>query len=259
MKRCPQCDFVYEDDQGFCDMDGSELFHAAQTLPLPSLDNIVPNVASMAPEAASIAPEPISQPAKPKRKSKPKRSPLPVIAAVVLLGVLFMVYYAVTHRLRARNSNQAVASVTAPPQATPELVPSPSSTEPPPSESTSPDQTAPSPAEKSSASVRPPSGPVSAGGGTSRGPVVIRLKNGATIKADEAWEKGEGIWYRQGSIVTLLKRGSATTIERPAPARTAAAKPEMKKPNAAPDPKKESRISSLLKSTGRILKKPFRL
>ncbi|MEP6706782.1 MAG: hypothetical protein ABJC05_04655 [Pyrinomonadaceae bacterium] len=259
MKRCPQCDFVYEDDQGFCDMDGSELFHAAQTLPLPSLDNILPDAARMAPQAASIAPEPISQPAKPKRRSKPKRSPLPLIAAVVLLGVLFMVYYAVTHRLRARNSNQSVASVTAPPQATPELVPSPSDTKPPSSESSSQDQRAPSPAEKPSTPVRLPSSPVSAGGGTGRGPVVIRLNNGAAIRADEAWEKREGIWYRQGSTVTLLKRGSASTIERPAPARTVAAKPEMKKPSAGPDPKKESRISSLLKTTGRILKKPFRL
>ena len=25
MKLCPKCDFIYEDDQAFCDMDGKEL------------------------------------------------------------------------------------------------------------------------------------------------------------------------------------------------------------------------------------------
>lgn len=27
MKRCPLCDFIYEDDQSVCDMDGIELVH----------------------------------------------------------------------------------------------------------------------------------------------------------------------------------------------------------------------------------------
>ena len=27
MKRCPLCDFIYEDEQGVCDMDGIELVH----------------------------------------------------------------------------------------------------------------------------------------------------------------------------------------------------------------------------------------
>jgi hypothetical protein len=104
-----------------------------------------------------------------------------------------------------------------------------------------------------------PSSPVSAGSGNARAPVVIRLNNGAVIKADEAWQKREGIWYRQGSVVTLIKRDRARTIEPVAAARSAAARPEVKKPNAVPDQKKESRMSSLLKTTGRILKKPFRL
>jgi hypothetical protein len=27
MKRCPQCEFIYEDDQGLCDMDGTQLLY----------------------------------------------------------------------------------------------------------------------------------------------------------------------------------------------------------------------------------------
>ena len=273
MKRCPQCDFVYEDDQSFCDMDGSELFHAAQTLPLPPLERVMPEtpnmageVASIATEPPSVAPEPASvvKPASPraksKRKSNPKTSALPAIAAVVLLAVLFMVYYAVTHRSRPGSSNRSVSRAIAPPPPTPQLEPSPALAEAPlPEPSSSPDLTPSSATAKPSTPVRLPSSPVSAGGGTGRGPVVIRLKNGAAVKADEAWEKREGIWYRQGSVVTLIKRDRARTIEPAAPARSAATKPEAKKPNASPDPKKESRISSLLKTTGRILKKPFRL
>ena len=267
MKRCPQCDFVYEDDQSFCDMDGSELFHAAQTLPLPPLERVAPEMASIVTDPASVAPEPVSvvtkpasKPAKSKRKSKGKSSAVTAIAAVALLAVLFMVYYAITHRSRPGRSNQLVAHAIAPQQPTPQLEPSSALAElPSPDTSSSPDLTPPSPTEKPSTPVRLPSSPVSAGGGNGRGPVVIRLNNGAAIKADEAWEKREGIWYRQGSVVTLIKRDRARAIERVAPARSAAARPEAKKQNAGPDTKKESRISSLLKTTGRILKKPFRL
>jgi len=31
MKLCPQCEFLYEDDQGFCDMDGEGLVHDTRT------------------------------------------------------------------------------------------------------------------------------------------------------------------------------------------------------------------------------------
>jgi hypothetical protein len=32
MKRCPLCDFIYEDEQGVCDMDGIELVHEGGSL-----------------------------------------------------------------------------------------------------------------------------------------------------------------------------------------------------------------------------------
>ena len=40
MKRCPQCEFVYEDEQTVCDMDGSELLHEALSLPLQPVGDI---------------------------------------------------------------------------------------------------------------------------------------------------------------------------------------------------------------------------
>src|SRR3954470_2105220 len=36
MKRCPQCEFVYEDDQSLCDMDGILLVFDSQKLPKPN-------------------------------------------------------------------------------------------------------------------------------------------------------------------------------------------------------------------------------
>ncbi|CAN5537632.1 hypothetical protein BH20ACI3_BH20ACI3_34730 [soil metagenome] len=35
MKRCPQCDFIYEDEQHLCDMDGYELVYEPNFQPLP--------------------------------------------------------------------------------------------------------------------------------------------------------------------------------------------------------------------------------
>ena len=33
MKRCPQCEFIYEDEQSLCDMDGVLLVFDSRTLP----------------------------------------------------------------------------------------------------------------------------------------------------------------------------------------------------------------------------------
>ncbi len=37
MKRCPECEFIYEDDQSLCDMDGILLVFDSQKLPKPKL------------------------------------------------------------------------------------------------------------------------------------------------------------------------------------------------------------------------------
>jgi hypothetical protein len=128
------------------------------------------------------------------------------------------------------------------------------------------DQANLSSSKESLAHTRLTPGPVSAGtpSGDGRGPVIVRLTNGAAIRADEAWEKREGIWYRQGGVVTFLNRSQVRAIERlPSPtpraksvAYNSAEKSRQTEP--APEPKKESKVSSFLKKTGRILKKPFK-
>lgn len=69
MKRCPLCDFIYEDDQGRCDMDGIEL---------------VPNQVTALLRVGAAA-----QPAESRRR---RFAALPV-AGVILVIFLFTAYY----------------------------------------------------------------------------------------------------------------------------------------------------------------------
>jgi len=47
MKLCPECDFIYEDDQAVCDMDGKQL------VPQPLPESVSAPVAASAPKVAS--------------------------------------------------------------------------------------------------------------------------------------------------------------------------------------------------------------
>jgi hypothetical protein len=58
------------------------------------------------------------------------------------------------------------------------------------------------------------SSPISTGATEDRR-VQIRLHNGATIEADEAWKGPEGIWYRLRGVVALLDPAQVKSIERP--------------------------------------------
>ena len=249
MKRCPQCEFVYEDDTNACEMDGSSLIHCSQIL--PPLENVIGAPAAVGPRQSW-------------HWSQWRTIAFPTLAAAILLAVLFVTYYVVAQRspngqpMRSRTDAIAMA-----PTAAGDIPSAPTSAE---TSSTSQppgtdEVTPPSPTDKSLVPARLNAGPVSAAGGTGHGPVIIRFANGRSIKADEAWERKEGIWYRQGGVVTFLKRGAARIITLPPPAaRSAPAKPVDVKPlTSPPKPKDDSKIGSLIKKTGRILKRPFKL
>ncbi|MFN2452763.1 MAG: lytic transglycosylase domain-containing protein [Pyrinomonadaceae bacterium] len=42
----------------------------------------------------------------------------------------------------------------------------------------------------------------------------LRLNDGTTIEADDAWEDAQGVWYRQGGITRLIERNRVRLIER---------------------------------------------
>ena len=76
MKRCPHCEFLYEDDQSLCDMDGALLVLDSRTLP---------NLHAL----ATVPGAPVQQ-----RRSRA----VPAFATLVLALVLGMVYYVSTQR-----------------------------------------------------------------------------------------------------------------------------------------------------------------
>jgi hypothetical protein len=289
MKLCPQCEFIYEDEQSFCDMDGTGLVHnPASELFISRLT--IPLVADSGPTAqrssSSIA--------------------LATLAVIVLAGLVVAAYFARTRQSLARRSPEPAQSslqvtdqaTQSSAQSTADQLPSSATSD---SEQASAAQPSdPTIASTSAASDQPEvdstssaaaktalahsrlnAGPVSASSGTgnSRGPVVVRLTNGAAIRADEAWEKREGIWYRQAGMVTFLKRSRVRAIERVAPsaraqlpagnaAATNGGNQRAKKPVTRDQlriaklepvkPKKDNRVTSFLKKTGNLIKKPFR-
>lgn len=282
MKLCPQCEFIYEDDQSLCDMDGKELVYGQG--PLASEEGIpspCPEVHERAPILAIPTAElPASQPTGWQFRS----SAVAALAGIILAALLFVVYYARTHQPRSGNANQASnQSATQSSDQSSELMTTAQETAPdlasaPPASLNPSTEQSPSASPNEATSSTLPNS-ASAGGSTAntRAPVIIWLTNGESIKADEAWEKREGIWYRQAGVVTFLKRSRVSAIQRPGDPNplmkstaiktkdtnrkaenvTAQNQPRADKPEAA-GVKKESRVTSFLKKTGRILKRPFK-
>ncbi len=83
MKRCPKCEFIYEDEQSLCDMDGVLLVLDSRTLPnLHGLQTV------------------------PAPKSNPKRNrAVPAFATLILALVLGMVYYVSTQRTATQDAD----------------------------------------------------------------------------------------------------------------------------------------------------------
>lgn len=262
MRLCPQCDFIYEDDQAFCDMDGKELVHSPAT--------VVVGQTVAPPTKLTISLE---------SRSKSRRFRVPLVAGVGFAIVLSVIYIAQLQRSRSsRAGHSSIQSSVLPTardtSAQPSFAASPLRRQA--GEQFAVQTSSPSsdvavgslpPSKASAASVPLTSNPAAAESspGNHRGPVIVRLNNGASIKADDAWETKEGVWYRQSGMVTFLKRSRVRAIERippPGPgakSSTGNAVEKSKKTDNAADTKKESRVTSFLRKTGRILKKPFKL
>jgi hypothetical protein len=103
MKRCPQCEFIYEDEQSLCDMDGVLLVFDSRKLPNLHALTTVPAV----------------------RKAQRRNRAVPAFATLVLALVLGMVYYVSTRQPSytpaAEPSALSIAPVAIP---TPEPLPS---------------------------------------------------------------------------------------------------------------------------------------
>ncbi len=87
MKRCPHCEFIYEDDQSHCDMDGTRLTHDAHAL--PKLQSLTTTSTSG-------------------DNSKARSRVVAVVATLVLAGVMALVYY-VSIRQAPRTTTVAIS------------------------------------------------------------------------------------------------------------------------------------------------------
>ena len=210
MKRCPECNSLFPDAEHFCEVDGT---------PLVTLDD-APNPLPI--DRTGLVPQP---------KSNQWLLPIGVLAGIFLGILMFLVYFAISRQAQ-ENSNTSSSSSSAQQQEFPQplqparrATPSPSeepSVEPSPSPSV---EETPSP-QSSYAPVESSSNPIStAPGARGSGPVVIRLVSGLTIEADEAWQTGEGIWYRKHGVVSLLDPKNVKAVEKVSPAAQPSASP----------------------------------
>lgn len=44
--------------------------------------------------------------------------------------------------------------------------------------------------------------------------MIIRLVSGAKIEAEEVWQTGEGVWYRKGTVISLLDPKNVKSIDK---------------------------------------------
>ena len=188
MKRCPECDFLYENDQRFCDMDGRELSLAPR--PLLLTEGLVPK-----PPAMLV-------------KSQRRRLAVRVTAAIILGAVLFLAFYGSMHRIPAEeisySATKANASTIAAGNAAPERKPA----------------------------------------------AVTEQVSAASVETADQLVRD--VRKAQG----VSSPAKARTIA--APSRVPAApRQEMKSDSKQENHKKESKLGSFFKKTGRLLKKPF--
>lgn len=184
MKKCPQCEFIYEDDQRLCDMDGALLVFDSRTLP---------NLHALAPvdvPAARVAP-----------KAHWRHRTFPAMATLILATIFSLVYLVSTQRTTAPapvnvpSVTLPASNLVGPTEANPTPEPPPATEE---ASSTAPEDKEEEPKPET---------------------------NKATAPAK--------------------KLTSKTSTTQPKPA-------EVSK-------KDDSKVGSILKKTGRILKKPFKL
>lgn len=189
MKRCPQCEFIYEDDQSLCDMDGVLLVFDSRTLPNLHDVHALATVSGPVPEKG------------------PRRSrmvPAFAFATLIVMLAVGSVYYVSTMR-NAPPPDFSPASVTSATAEAPAAVP-------------------PAPAEDPNQAQVPAAGPT------------------------------------PEAATEVAPRETRDTHVSPATKPAAAPPRNSTKPAATkPEPKKDdSKVESILKKTGKLLKKPFK-
>lgn len=213
MKRCPQCEFLYEDDQRLCDMDGQALIHDQKLSDGPS---------------------------QPLRRSHLKNFVAPALAGLLLAGILSVTYYAAFTSVRARNA----AAINA--QSSSKQFDINSKIQP-------PSQSSIVSAGSASAMPSTPS--------ASPAPTTAEIESTQTAPSD----KTSRAHVARPDPRLVIPRGVAPLPRlKPLPTLPDAQPLKNQNPKSTPrdkpaPPKKDSKLTSVLKKTGRALSRPFKL
>ena len=183
MKRCPECNTLFPDLNRFCDLDGT-----------PLIDD---------------------QPKQPSENWK-------ILAVGAIVGVslgivLFLIYFGLSREHTPETASTAASTTAAAVPAPPPLIARPEPEQSPSPEPSPSPSASPTPSPSPSPAVKLSSSPISTSL-TASTRVIIRLKNGSVIDADEAWEGKEGIWYRRNGVVVLLDPAQVNAVEHPSAA-----------------------------------------
>jgi len=219
MKQCPACQESFDNELNFCDIDGT-----------PLVDETTLLRAALQPPPIGIGAQ-ITQNGRLSLSSTASTIVIGVLIGIVLCLAVYAVSLARVQNAEPRSQSKStsekqqfasprsaqVASALRP-QATPAASPDSQSASPDPD--LVPDQKAPE--ARATPMASPPlvlnNGPVSTGGKQSgeRGRAVIKLKDGASVEVDAAWEDGKGVWYRQGGLVSFVEHDRVEAITEPA-------------------------------------------
>jgi len=197
MKRCPKCYQVYGNPETFCEVDGQRL------LPDPGL----------AVETTELVPD--GPPSK--NLSALGTGIVGIITGVALCGSAYLAYSFFTSAsdnqqepppvaVQTREQTQTRPAPVRLPEA--EASPTESPTEEEQAEA-SPQPSQQTPAEPVSARLN--QGPVSTGdqpSGKADGAkvkTIIEMQDGSSVEVDAAWKDNQGVWYRQGSLVSFVE------------------------------------------------------
>jgi hypothetical protein len=234
MKRCPECEFLYEDEQDHCEMDGTRLFFTTTLPPLP----------------AGLTPP----------KSIWGGFTIPLLAALILGTVLAILYRATP---RAYSSPAAVQTQ----PASQSISDANQDSDAPPSDTSQPAVSAGSSTSDDSsrdpfASVKPkeradnPAPP--ANGKVSAPAPAIHIQAASTsqptnpVTAESKPATNQTILTNQTTPANQkASAGSSSVSSHPKPPASTVTPP------AAQNANKDSKVNSFFKKAGKILKKPF--
>jgi len=213
MKRCPQCDNIYDDDFKFCENDGRPLVDD-----LSSANGLTR--AESSPDRSHVS--------QTSGRQLWVGGAIGTVVGITIGVLLFALFYTWNRGIDPQLSGPATATalanspntrpVQSRPPPIPEVTPTPDES-PSPEPSSTPPQT-PTPVVEATPMLLDletlSDSPASIGStsGSGERQLAIHLNDGATLLAEDAWRAPGGIWYRHGGVVSLLEHSRIRSVDR---------------------------------------------